>query len=289
MYLFSPASVTFSGLVRGVSTCFVWRIYCLFALCLCSWSLWPECFQQICTLTVFKSWSVTILVLLESFGSELSIISSDDGWIEKPWITGSNPHPRPHTTQFWDSATETGGKICSSLLWSSQSSSTRDARRTNETFWTLPRHSMLQAHTFVLTVVKLSFFLSFCTKEWVILLFSLIGRGRVGLSYIFAFLKSFCERLPQAIIVFLFYSFRDNDRSKKEPPIRTINWTTNTFKVYFIYKCVYVCLKYIRTIAYIFMYMSEEVCGLICLLGDALFFLYMPHECFYKWLNLRIL
>lgn len=33
-----------------------------------------------------------------------------------------------------------------------------------------------------------------------------------------------------------------------------------------------VCVKYIGTIAYIFMYMSEEVCGL-CLLGDALFFL----------------
>lgn len=62
-----------------------------------------------------------------------------------------------------------------------------------------------------------------------ILLFSLFGRGRVGLSYfLFAFLKSFCERLPQAIIVFLFYmelfsSFHDNDRLKRETPITTTN------------------------------------------------------------------
>lgn len=65
---------------------------------------------------------------------------------------------------------------------------------------------MLQANTLVVTVVKLYFFLFFFfyTKERVILLFSLFGRGRVGLSYVFAFLGSFCERLPQAIIVFLF-------------------------------------------------------------------------------------
>ncbi len=72
------------------------------------------------------------------------------------------------------------------------------------------------------------------------------------------------------------------DRKEKPQLRRQIEQITNTFKVYFIYKCVYVCVKYIGTIAYIFMYMSEEVCGLICLLGDALFFLYMPHECFYK-------
>lgn len=63
----------------------------VFPLCLCSWSLWPECFQRICTFPLFESWSVSILVLLENFSGELSIISYDDWWTEKPWITGLNP------------------------------------------------------------------------------------------------------------------------------------------------------------------------------------------------------
>lgn len=51
-------------------------------------------------------------------------------------------------------------------------------------------------------------------------LFSLFGRGRVNLC--FAMLKSFCERLPQAIIVFLFYmelftSFHVNDKIRETP------------------------------------------------------------------------
>lgn len=97
----------------------------------------------------------------------------------------------------------------------------------------------------------------------------------------FAF-ESFCERLPQALLLLLFYSFHnddddDDDQLKKDTQNydQKLNKATNTFKVYFIYKCVYVCVKCIRTIAYIFT--SEEVCGLIRLLGDAVFFFFYIH------------
>lgn len=50
------------------------------------------------------------------------------------------------------------------------------------------------------------------------------------------------------------------DKKKNPNYNHKLKQLTNTFDVYFLYKCVYVCVKYIRTIAYIFMYMSEKVC-----------------------------
>ena len=123
---------------------------------------------------------------------------------------------------------------------------------------------------------------SFCIKEWVILLFPLCGRGRVDSSSVWVLFwpsslsvkdchrrSSFSFSTWNFQLVFMIMT-----ESKRESPRLwpQIEQRTNTLKVYFIYKCVYVCVKYIGTIAYICMYMSEEVCGLMSIWWCPVFF-----------------
>lgn len=211
LYLFSPLSVTFIQFVRGGYTCFFWRTYCFMPFCLC-------CRQFTLKVAVASSLSsIWWLIDRRAFNY----------WIEPPLSThdfGMHPH-------------EQGRRSVVGHFWSFQQSSKKDARRTNEDFWTRccrHIHLLLQLYNFLFVLFYLV-----SRSEWFCSFPRLVGQGRLELTF-YAFLKSFCERLPQAIIVFLFYSFHDNDKIEEKPQLRSqIEQITNTSKVYFIYKCVY--------------------------------------------------
>lgn len=105
---------------------------------------------------------------------------------------------------------------------------------------------MLQARTFLVTVVKHSFSLFEPSSEWFC---SLPWSVKAGWAWV-AFLPSSLsvKDCHKALLLLLFYSFHDDDDDDDELKRdaqnydQKLNKATNTFKVYFIYKCVYVCV-----------------------------------------------